>query len=461
MMANPGQIIAFSSFALFLIVGRIQAAPDSTILAGGATTVFDLTGNAFGLPAQNLAENHRSAFFLGNSFFNKNWVEAPASVTDRDGLGPLFNARSCSSCHLHDGRGRPPLPGDLAVSMLVRISIPGGSGDRAPRPDPVYGDQLQPLALPGLAGEAEIRVIEDPVPGAYGDGEPFTLLHPRTILSKPGYGPWSRSLLTSSRVAPAMVGLGLLEMIPESKILAPADPDDRNGDGISGRPNQVPDRALGKSVLGRFGWKAEQPSVRQQAAGAFLGDMGLTSTLLPGENHSSQQRACAHKPSGGTPEVSDAILRNVSTYVRLLGVPARRPGDRATIALGQSLFTRVGCPQCHTATWQTGDSPDLPELGHQTIHPFTDLLLHDMGDGLADGRPAFDASAKEWRTPPLWGIGLLETVSHHQRLLHDGRARGVAEAILWHGGEAKPAREAFRTMTRQERAAVVAFVQTL
>jgi CxxC motif-containing protein (DUF1111 family) len=427
--------------------------------AGGETTVFDATAQAFSLPARNLQDQHRSAFFVGNSFFNKNWIAAPASVADRDGLGPLFNARSCSGCHLRDGRGRPPASGEPAVSLLVRISVPGSEPDQAPRPDPGYGDQIQTSALPGVPAEAEVRLDWQVVQGAYEDGQSYQLRRPRLVYVRRGYGAFAPGQLASARVAPAMVGLGLLESVPESRLLALADPDDRDGDGISGRPNWVPDRSHGQRRVGRFGWKAEQPSVLQQAAAAFVGDMGITSSLFPQENHTRRQGGCARRPTGGTPEISDAILHQVATYVRLLGVPARRQapgGDR-----GEALFRSAGCARCHVPQLKTGEVTDLPELAGQTIWPYTDLLLHDMGGDLADQRPVFAAGGREWRTPPLWGLGLIETVNGHQFLLHDGRARGHAEAILWHGGEAKQAREAFRRMSRDDRQALVSFLETL
>jgi CxxC motif-containing protein (DUF1111 family) len=429
--------------------------------AGGGTTVSDSTAQAFSLPAGNLREQHRSAFFVGNSFFNKNWIAAPASVTDRDGLGPLFNARSCSGCHLRDGRGRPPESGESATSLLVRISLPGDEPDQPPRPDPGYGEQIQTLALPGLPGEAEVRLEWQPVPGSYADGEAYQLRRPRLGFSHRAYGAFAHGLRTSARVAPAMVGLGLLESVPESRLLALADPDDRDSDGISGRPNWVPDRSHGPRRIGRFGWKAEQPSVLQQTAAAFMGDMGITSSLFPEENHTRRQVGCHQRPSGGAPEISDAILHQVATYVRLLAVPASRiaPGEQGQ--RGELLFRSAGCARCHVPQLQTGDAAELPELAGQTIWPYTDLLLHDMGTELGDQRPVFAASGREWRTPPLWGLGLIQTVNGHQFLLHDGRARGHAEAILWHGGEARAAREAFRRMSREDRQALLRFLEGL
>jgi CxxC motif-containing protein (DUF1111 family) len=424
--------------------------------AGGALTVSEVGPDAYGMPGPTLPEGTRTAFLVGNSFFNRSWVAAPASVVDRDGLGPLFNARSCSTCHLHDGRGRPPEAGETAVSLLVRLSV---VDEGQARPEPTYGEQLQTHALPGLPAEADVRFDYETVGGRYVDGQPFSLRRPRLRIERPGYGPLAAGVRASPRVAPAVFGLGLLEAVPDATLVALADPDDRDGDGISGRANRVADRATGGRALGRFGWKAEQPTLRQQAAAAFQGDMGITSRLFPAENHTARQPACARRPDGGKPELSERILDDVTAYLRALAVPDRRPGDART-ERGARLFDDVGCARCHRSTLLTGPAA-LPALAGQTIHPYTDLLLHDLGPDLADGRPVFEASAREWRTPPLWGLGLLPVVSGHALLLHDGRARGAAEAILWHGGEAAAAREAFRRLSRADREALLAFLETL
>ncbi len=430
-------------------------------LTGGATTVFDEGRGAFGFAASNLRPEHRPAFFVGNSLFNENWVAAPSSLATRDGLGPLYNVRSCSGCHFKDGRGRPPEAGQPMRSMLLRVSLPGAGPHGAPRPDPIYGDQIQGDAIPGVTREADVLVDYDDVAVTLGDGERVTLRRPRYRLASAGYGAIDPRLRTSARVAPAMIGLGLLEAIPQVTLAALADPDDRDRDGISGRANVVWDARAGRAATGRFGWKAEQPTVEQQVAAAFLGDMGITSSLFPRENHTARERACARRPSGGAREIDDDLLRQVALYARTLAVPARRKLDDARVRRGEASFVGAGCARCHVAELHTGPVSDLPELGGQTIHPFSDLLLHDLGDGLADGRPTFAASGHEWRTPPLWGLGLVVTVNGHDRLLHDGRARGVTEAVLWHGGEAQSARDAFARLPRAARAELVAFVESL
>jgi CxxC motif-containing protein (DUF1111 family) len=312
-----------------------------------------------------------------------------------------------------------------------------------------------------VPGEGRARVAYDEVPGAYGDGTPYTLLRPRISIEELAFGPMAADVMLSPRVAPAMFGLGLIEGVAEADILAAVDEHDRDGDGISGRANQVWDVRAGATRLGRFGWKANQPSLEQQNAGAFLGDVGITSPLFPGENCPAGQGQCAAAPNGGAPEIDDDKLGDVTYYARLLAVPARRDVDDPTVLRGKRLFAEAGCTGCHTPAFTTSEVDGFPELSHQTIRPYSDLLLHDMGEGLADGRPDFLATGREWRTPPLWGIGLVETVNGHSRFLHDGRARDLAEAVLWHGGEAEAARDAFRALDAGDRAALLRFLESL
>jgi CxxC motif-containing protein (DUF1111 family) len=258
-----------------------------------------------------------------------------------------------------------------------------------------------------------------------------------------------------------MIGFGLLEAIPEQTLLALADAADQDGDGISGRPNRVWDWTQQRQVLGRFGWKANQPTVAQQVTGAFLGDIGITSVLFPRQNCTAAQTQCTAAPIGGQPEISPEQLEPVIFYSRTLAVPARRDLDDAGVQRGEQLFAQAQCGRCHVSTWRTGPVDELPTLSHQTIHPYTDLLLHDMGAELSDERPDFDATGREWRTPPLWGMGLVSKVNGHTNFLHDGRARNITEAILWHGGEAETAREYFRHLSRPDREALVRFIESL
>lgn len=430
-------------------------------LSGGDTTVFDESREAFARPARNLDTDGRETFALGDHLFNRSWVTAPASAEGNDGLGPLYSATNCSACHFKDGRGSPPVEGDDFKGLLLRLSIPGTADDGGPLGDPVYGGQLNHLAILGVDPEGAPRVTYEEVAGSYEDGEPYSLRKPTYIIESPAYGPLPAELMIGPRVAPMMIGLGLLEALPEETILALADPDDADGDGISGRPNYVLDVVRGEKAIGRFGWKANQPSVRQQNAGAFLGDMGITSSLFPGENCSPAQVDCIDAPTGGDPEIDESKLESITFYTHTLAVPGRRNVDDPTVLRGRDAFRESGCGSCHAYDMKTGHAPDHPELSGQVIWPYSDMLLHDMGDELGDGRPDYEASGNEWRTAPLWGIGLVESVNKHTFLLHDGRARGFAEAILWHGGEGEASREAFRKLSKADRDALIDFLESL
>ncbi len=429
--------------------------------SGGATTVFDSSSKAFGFPAANLNEERRASFFVGHSFFNENWVVAPASTAGRDGLGPLFNARSCSTCHMRDGRGAPPEAGTPMVAMLLRISVPGAGLHQGPVPEPTYGGQIQGQSIPGVPAEADAYVNYVEVPGQFSDGEKYSLRQPSYTITNLGYGPLTKNLMVSPRAPSAMIGMGLLEAVPAKTLRALADQQRSAGQGIAGRINAVWDTIEGKKAPGRFGWKAEQPTLLQQIATAFVEDIGITSSLKTHENHSSRQLICATQLSGGHPEVSDKILKDVVIYTQTLAVPARRNWTDPVVRRGETLFVQLNCASCHVPEMRTGNHEGISELSNQTIRPYTDLLLHDMGEGLADHRPVFEASGRDWRTAPLWGIGLVEKVNGHTCFLHDGRARNFSEAILWHGGEANAARESYRHLSKKDRDAVIAFLQSL
>lgn len=430
-------------------------------LPGGDATVVDDSRFAFSNRARNLDDAVAGDFFVGNSFFKQNWVQAPASTEARDGLGPTFNARSCSTCHEFDGRGEPPAPGSPMMSMLLRLSVPGVADDGGPLAEPVYGGQLQPFGIDDVPAEATPSVDYVEVPGRYADGTAYSLRKPTYTIAAPAYGPLADDVLVSPRVAPHMIGLGLLEAIDADDILAHADPDDADGDGISGRPNHPFDPVAGAPALGRFGWKANQPGLVQQVTGALLGDMGITSALHPTDDCPPSQTACAEASSGGMPEAAENIVAAIVFYSSVLAPPGRPDAGDGEVLAGRELFGELGCAACHVPSWTTGADAIDPALAHQTIWPYTDLLLHDLGEELADGRPDYEASASEWRTPPLWGLGLVPTVSGHDTLLHDGRARGFAEAILWHGGEAEDAREGFRNLPEDERDRLLAFLESL
>lgn len=429
--------------------------------SGGETTVFENSERAFSLAARNLTSLRQEEFLVGDSFFDQNWVIAPSSTTSRDGLGPLFNARSCSGCHSKDGRGKPPLPGDIPLSMLFRLSVPGTTEHGGPVPEPNYGLQLNAQAILGLVPEGNVNITGEEMPGQFADGTAYSLSKPNYEFFDLAFGDLQPDALFSPRVAPQIPGLGLLAAIPESDLLANADENDADGDGISGRPNYVWDALNGRTAMGRFGWKANQATLHQQVAGAFLGDIGITSSLFPDTNCTEAQTDCLAAPSGGEPEISDTILQAVVFYSNTLAVPARRDWDDLTVLTGKKLFNEARCTQCHVAKYVTGDLEGFPELSRQTIRPYTDLLLHDMGPGLADNRPDFEADGNEWRTPPLWGVGLVPKVNGHSNYLHDGRARNLTEAVLWHGGEAEASKESFRQMTADEREALILFLESL
>jgi CxxC motif-containing protein (DUF1111 family) len=466
--------------ALFLALGlsacddapRFTKAEPGESRSGGAATVRKTDQNAFSLPSANLPPSRRVDFSVGNSFFRSPWVIAPSTTTARDGLGPLFNTNACQGCHIKDGRGHPPTPdAPNAVSMLVRLSIPDAPAyakvieQLGVVPEPVYGGQLQDMAVPGVAPEGKVRVDYTSVPIRFKDGTEVELRKPSLDISRLGYGPMHPDTRFSARVAPPMIGLGLLEAIPDEAILANAEAQAKDKNGIAGRPNRVWDDAQQKTVLGRFGWKAGQPNLNQQNVHAFSGDMGLTTSLRPFDDCTDAQTACKQAPNGngpeGEPEVSDNILRLVLFYSRNLAVPARRDVNAPQVLAGKNLFFQAGCQSCHTPKYTTAANAAEPELANQVIRPYSDLLLHDMGDGLADNRSEFQASGRDWRTPPLWGIGLTQAVSGHTQFLHDGRARNLLEAVLWHGGEAKAAQQQVLSFNAEQRAALLAFLNSL
>ena len=448
--------------------GRSSAYQEGEDLPGGTSTNTFLFGkNALSRHADNISVEHEEMFFSGNGFFNQAWVTAPSSTEASDGLGPLFNAKSCSACHADDGRGRPPLLQDEAIlGILFRVSVTEDD-EGMPVGDAIYGDQIQPYAIADVLPEAQVAIRYEEVTKKHADGTRYQLLVPNYELSDLSYDRASSDAILSPRVAPGMQGLGLLEAIPEARLEELADEEDEDGDGISGRIRLVPDKTSGSLRPGRFGWKNEQPSIFQQTAGAFLGDMGLTTSLtIKGAKHSlectSVQVDCLEQPSGakeGEPEVSDKILSRVVLYSQLLAVPMRDRAHDDEVLQGKELFFQIGCQNCHTPSHNTGKH-ELDELSNQLIFPYTDLLLHDMGRDLADGEGRREIH-REWRTAPLWALRYYSVVNQHDRLLHDGRARGIEEAIMWHGGEAEAAREDFSSLTAAERALLIQFVESL
>ena len=444
---------------------------------GGASVRRRTTSEAFSQPSGNMSFERELDFRLGNGLFKKLWVSAPSSTQASDGLGPLYNARSCQRCHLKDGRGHPPEgPDDSAASMLIRLSVPHDGTAPVPdiaeyladSPDPVYGSQLQDFGIAGHAAEARVNVTYTEETVTLSDGETVSLRTPHVRLTDPAYGPFRDDLMISARIAPQMIGLGLLEAIPEADILALADPDDADGDGISGRPNIVWSVEHDRPMLGRFGLKAGQPSIPEQSAAAFAGDIGISTALFPahGGDCTGAQSACQTAPSGGDAqndgvEIGAEGMDLVTFYSRNLAVPERADIDDPQVLHGKQVFYEAGCVACHTPKFVTHRLDDQPEQSFQLIWPYSDMLLHDMGSGLADNRPEGRATGQEWRTPPLWGIGLTRTVSGHAYFLHDGRARSLLEAILWHGGEAQPARDRIIALPKPDRDALIRFLESL
>ncbi len=444
-------VIVVTKVLLTQLVPSVQA----TSLSGGDTTVFNRTSRGYEQPAPNLSEQGIADHFAGDLAFDAVFVTPPARVNP--GLGPYFNNASCTGCHIRNGRGLPE-----KGQLLVRVSQAPNAVADLPQPQsfhleatvpeentppvPGLGTQIQDQAVYGQTPEAAVKITWSETPGTYGDGSAYNLRSPQPQITLPSGEPLPATVLTSLRIPPPVFGLGLLEAVPEALILQEADPDDRNQDGISGRANQVWDVERQRLSLGRFGLKANQPNLLQQSAAAYAGDMGVTSSLFP-------------EPDG-THDIDDQTLKAAVYYAQTLGVPARTQMADRQVKQGEKLFTVANCNDCHIPKLKTRQHT-LAELSQQTIYPYTDLLLHDMGPGLADGRPDFLATGNEWRTPPLWGVGLTQTVLPYASYLHDGRARTLEEAILWHGGEAEASQESFRTMDEGDRAALVRFLRSL
>jgi CxxC motif-containing protein (DUF1111 family) len=406
---------------------------------GGVQTVDDRSDRAFTHPLPTLTADEQEQHRFGHGPFAFAWV-APQ-------LGPLFNHNACAACHAGNGRGLSQIaPSVFGSQALIRVSLDSGTplvpGGNVPVPE--YGLQLQDHAIGELPEVfARLAWVERTV--MYEDGESVVLREPRVDITKPNGDP-AGSFAHSYRQAPVVFGLGLLDAIDDATLLALADPDDADGDGISGRVNVVWDAIANEPRIGRFGHKANVATLTEQIAGAFVNDIGLTNRMFP-------------EPDGMS-DVSSVQLDQTVFFVQTLAVPAGAPRD-AKAGRGRQLFEGFGCASCHLPTVVTGDAYPISHLRGVTIHPYTDLLLHDVGDDLSDGRRDFEAAGEEWRTPPLWGLGLTMLVAPEATFLHDGRARTVAEAILWHGGEARAAREAFRRAEKRDRDALVAFLATL
>jgi CxxC motif-containing protein (DUF1111 family) len=395
-------------------------------------------------------------FEIGRALFEQHWSAAPASTKAADGLGPLFNARACVICHTGGGRGTAyDAAGNVLPALLFKLGTHGGTDA-----DPVYGRQIQPESVLGLGGEAHPSVTFETHDVTLGDGTVVTLRKPVPHLDALAHGPLAPETAISPRVATAINGIGLLERIPEKEILVRARPD---GDGISGRPNEVSDPATGKTVLGRFGWKASAASLEVQDAKALDLDIGLSNPIYRDSYGDCTKREpqCLAMPNGASPqfenlEVPSPLTRLIDRFVSEAMLPATAT-DAKDVAQGREVFMESGCEACHRASF---DLPATDKGPARQIAPYTDLLLHDMGMGLADHARDGDASGREWRTAPLWGIGVTLRTDN-VGLLHDGRARDALEAILWHDGEAAPARKKVEALSARDRRALIDFIGSL
>lgn len=423
--------------------------PEKAWLGGLTTLPYQYSNeptHRFKQMAGNIAPVSAQPFMLGRRLHHTDFGSGmhsekgnPVFEEHRGKLGPQFVAASCIACHANNGRALPPEIGKSMLQTVIKVGADAKGG-----PHPKFGGALQPQSVDGKpeagASIASLQITE----GSYADGTPFTLRKP--VYAFTGETPSHFSV----RLTPQLVGLGLLEAIDEADVLALAEANRKRDDGVRGRPQIVTDEN-GKPRLGRFGYKAAQPTVRHQIAGAFNSDMGVTTSLF-------------HKLDDGTDgkaELSDFDLANLTRYISTLGVSARRDLEDADALHGEQLFAKANCTACHTPSFTTSKHHPFAELRAQNIQPFTDLLLHDMGAGLADNLGEHNATGSEWRTPPLWSIGLTASVSGGEAYLHDGRARTLEEAILWHGGEGEHAKETFRTMPAADRAALVKFLKSL
>ena len=441
----------------------IEFASLNESLLGGETTLFDESSHAFSSPAPNLDDPELDIHLTGDAEFEQTFVTSPATINP--GLGPLFNNTSCEACHPKDGRGAPPEEGGEFDSMFLRISIPGSNAENcgSPKAVPGFGTQLFQRATFGVQPQADVVVHYKEETRHYADGEAYSLRTPRYDV-KP-YIPFPKDIMFSPRVAPAVFGRGLMDAIPEATILALADEHDVDGDGISGKANYVCDPITKKRVIGRMGLKANNADTFAQNAGAFHGDIGVTSPVHPIDSSVGFPQEDGKQDD---PEITQQRLDDVTFYVQTLAVPARRNIGKDSVKKGQILFGLAGCGSCHIPTLKTGllkeSTPEgkvIESVSNQTIHPYTDMLLHDMGDDLADNRPDHLADGNEWRTPPLWGIGLTETVHNHTFFLHDGRARNMMEAVMWHDGEAEKSKDYVNELNKEQRGFLVDFLNSL
>jgi CxxC motif-containing protein (DUF1111 family) len=429
------------------------------LTAGPMATTTERSERALMQPVADLSAEGTGMFTLGRNHMRAQWVFYWFEKGEW-GAGPTFNASACTECHVNHGRGAPNVGGKAAHAMIVRLSLPGVGEHGGPLPHPAYGDQLQTRGVPGVVpAEGIVELTWEPSTVTLADGTAVELRRPRIAFRDLQFGHLDDTVLTSLRAAPPLVGLGLLDAVPDATLEALAARP--AVDGIRGRVNHVHDLAARATRIGRYGHKANTPNLRQQIAAAFFGDIGVSSDLFPEQNCPGPQDVCRIQMAAGKPELGQQRWNAIEHHLRHAAVPARRDIDRPDVRRGEQLFAQAKCAACHLPQLETGNVPGSAALSRQIVRAYTDLLLHDMGEGLADGRPDFEAGPRDWRTAPLWGLGLARTINGETTLLHDGRARSVSEAILWHGGEAAVARDAFRSMDRDARAALVAFVESL
>lgn len=429
-------------------------------IVSSEATAVDYPREAYSQPVSGLDAHALDTFARGRTEFLQSWA-VPPEGGNVSGLGPLFNRLACASCHQKAGRGRSPDSADeRMLSMLVRLSLPGNGEHGSPRPHPSYGTQLNEEGIPGVPGEGRAAVHWQESRVRLADGGVVKLRQPRLEFVDLAYGSLD-GVLSSPRVGQPFYGLGLLEAVPVSTLQSLADAQKKQG--LHGSLNRVWDVVEQQEVAGRFGWKANSPNLCQQMAEAFLGDMGVTTPLFQDVQCAPQQHACrAASKSKSQPEFSGERLNDLDFFAVHLAPPPRRNVDDVQVQRGEQLFAASGCAACHTPQLKTAAHARYPAtLPAQTIAPYSDLLLHDMGKGLADGRPDFRASGSQWRTPPLWGIGLVPVVNGHSQYLHDGRARNLEEAVLWHGGEASRAKDRYIGLRKEERESLLAFLQSL
>ncbi|MEA2110801.1 MAG: di-heme oxidoredictase family protein [Campylobacterota bacterium] len=412
----------------------------------------------FSHPYDGMSNEEVDEFIRGKSFFRIPWIEAPSATTARDGLGPLFSANTCRNCHPNNGAG-VAVDSNLKVKrdLVFRLSIPQNLNNvlkmKMPfSPEPTYGGQLSVNGnheVP-FEGTPVVKYVEEM--GKYHDGSSYSLRVPEYSIDSLNYGPLHKDAVVAPHIALALVGLGLIEQIPHRDILVNEDINDSDGDGISGKANWIYEPDNGNKQLGLFTWKAGSPSVRFQSANAASNDMGLTTSIFPKENCTSIQKECNAASKGYHDfDMPDSRLDAINYYLTHLKAPFPRKFKNSKEA--KKLFTQLSCSQCHTPSFVTSEGVE--------IRPYSDFLLHDMGDELSDGHSNFLATPNEWRTPPLWGIGLYKKVSGEANYLHDGRARSIEEAILWHGGEAQNSKEAFKELPKAQRELLIEYLGTI